>query len=80
MPAQEFKLTEDRESGFGWQQVTERWWAWLDRLARDHAEGKADVDPKLGANTCRHCHLHALCRVESAAAEDAGDGEHGDGA
>lgn len=80
VPAQEFKLTEDRESGFGWQQVTERWWAWLDRLARDHAEGKADVDPKLGANTCRHCHLHALCRVESAAAEDAGDGEHGDGA
>lgn len=77
--AKDFKLTEDRESGFGWRQVTEHWWAWLDRLARDHADGRADVDPKLGGNTCRRCHLGALCRVESAAAQDAGDEEAGDG-
>jgi probable DNA repair protein len=76
VPAEEFRLTEDRESGFGWRQVKEHWWAWLDRLARDHAAGKADVDPKLAGQTCRYCHLEALCRVESAPAD--GDGEQGD--
>jgi len=83
-PATRFKLTEDRESGFGWSQVKEHWWAWLERLARDHADGKADVDPKLGSNTCRQCHLGALCRVEPAALDDAGDDAgdeaHGDDA
>lgn len=78
-PAGEFELTEDRECGFRWEQVTEHWWAWLDRLARDHAAGRADVDPKLGANTCRRCHLAALCRVESAARDDADGEEQGDG-
>lgn len=78
MPAAEFKLTEDREAGFGWRQVKEHWWAWLERLARDHADGKADVDPKLGNNTCRQCHLGALCRVEPAARDDDGDEAHGD--
>ncbi|MGQ0428590.1 MAG: PD-(D/E)XK nuclease family protein [Gammaproteobacteria bacterium] len=72
VPAEAFKLTEQRESGFGWRQVTEHWWAWLDRLARDHAEGRAEVDPKLAAATCRHCHLAALCRVGSGAADDGG--------
>lgn len=79
VPAGEFELTEERERGFGWNQVTEHWWAWLDRLARDHAAGRADVDPKLGANTCRRCHLEALCRVESASAEEEEPEEQGDG-
>lgn len=74
--AEDFELTEDREDGFGWRQVREHWWGWLERLARDYAEGKADVDPKLAASTCRQCHLAALCRVESAPADD--DGETGD--
>ncbi|HXV40625.1 MAG TPA: PD-(D/E)XK nuclease family protein [Steroidobacteraceae bacterium] len=78
VPAAEFKLTEDRESGFGWRQVKDHWWAWLERLARDHADGKADVDPKLGSNTCRQCHLGALCRVQPAAGDDDGDEAHGD--
>lgn len=80
MPAAEFKLTEERESGFGWRQVMDHWWAWLERLAREHADGKADVDPKLGSNTCRQCHLGALCRVERAALEGDGDEAHGDAA
>jgi probable DNA repair protein len=78
VPAEEFRLTEDREGGFGWRQVKEHWWAWLERLALDHAAGKADVDPKLAGQTCRRCHLAALCRVESAPAD--GDGEHADDA
>jgi probable DNA repair protein len=78
VPAAEFRLTEDRESGFGWRQVKDHWWAWLERLARDYAEGKAEVDPKLGSNTCRQCHLGALCRVQPGTGDDDGDEAHGD--
>lgn len=78
MPAAEFKLTEERETGFGWRQVMDHWWAWLERLAHDHADGKAGVDPKLGSTTCRHCHLGALCRVERSALAGDGDEAHGD--
>lgn len=77
--AGEFELTEDREKGFDWPQITQHWWAWLDRLAREHAAGHAEVDPLQGATTCRGCHLGALCRVT--AANDDEDGEEtGDGA
>ncbi len=69
-PAEEFELTEDDEKGFNWRVVTERWWAWLDALARDHAAGRAVVDPKLAGKTCRRCHLGALCRVEPAGARE----------
>ena len=79
VPAPKFKLTEERESGFDWRQVTERWWAWLDQLAQDHAAGKADVDPKLAANTCRRCHLGALCRVAASGADESEPEEVGDG-
>ncbi len=65
LPAGKFRLTEDRQAGFDWQQITTHWHAWLERLARDHVAGRADVDPKLGAMTCRRCHLSALCRVAS---------------
>jgi hypothetical protein len=37
------------------------------------------VDPKLGADTCRLCHLATLCRVEPAGAADVGGEEGGDG-
>lgn len=78
--AEKFALTEDKEKGFGWGPMTERWWAWLDALARDHAAGNAQVDPKLGSKTCRRCHLGTLCRVDPAGAladdeEEAGDGD-----
>ncbi len=72
-PAERFALTEDRESGFSWLQVTAHWRAWLERLAADFRDGRAEVDPKRGADTCRLCHLAALCRVESAASGDAGE-------
>ena len=70
-PAEKFKLTEDRQRGFPWAEITKHWRAWLERLAGDFAAGRAEVDPKLAALTCRHCHLAALCRVEAAAPEDA---------
>jgi probable DNA repair protein len=76
--AEKFALTEDEEKGFDWAAITAHWRAWLERLAADFAGGRADVDPKLGADTCRLCHLGALCRVEAAAQEPAEEGDDGD--
>jgi probable DNA repair protein len=78
VPAPEFELTEDRETGFDWPVIKEHWFAWLERLARDYAAGHAEVDPKLAADTCRHCHLDALCRVAALDPDEAGAGEGGD--
>ena len=75
--AGKYPLTEDREKGFSWGAITERWWAWLESLARNHAAGHAEVDPKLAGQTCRLCHLGALCRVDAAAARDGGEEEAG---
>lgn len=77
MPAARFELTEDRQTGFDWRQITAHWYAWLEQLARDHAAGRAEVDPKLAAATCRQCHLGALCRV-SMVAPDVADAEGAD--
>ncbi|HUG04663.1 MAG TPA: PD-(D/E)XK nuclease family protein [Steroidobacteraceae bacterium] len=76
-PASKFELTEDRQKGFDWRQITAHWRAWLERLAEDFAAGRAIVDPKLGADTCRFCHLAALCRVAPGVPEEA-DGDVGD--
>jgi probable DNA repair protein len=70
LPAGKFELTEDCQKGFNWRQITEHWYAWLEQLARDHAAGRADVDPKLAATTCRNCHLGALCRVATVAPDE----------
>jgi probable DNA repair protein len=80
VPAPRFALTEERETGFDWRVVTERWWAWLDALARDFAAGRAVVDPKLASATCRQCHLGALCRVDAAGAREAPAEDPADGA
>jgi len=77
-PAAQFELTEDRERGFDWQAIRQRWYAWLERLAHDHAAGHAEVDPKLAADTCRYCHLGALCRVAAADPEETAAGEGDD--
>jgi probable DNA repair protein len=77
-PARKFALTEDRAKGFDWTAITQHWWAWLDALARDFAAGRALVDPKLAAATCRRCHLGGLCRVDAAGARDDVPEEAGD--
>jgi len=76
-PASKFALTEEKEAGFEWPEVIAHWHAWLARLAEDFAAGRVEVNPKLGADTCRYCHLEALCRVEPALPEDAAE-EDGD--
>jgi hypothetical protein len=72
-PAAKFRLTEDRQHGFSWGEITAHWRAWLERLAGDFVAGRTEVDPKLAAATCRYCHLAALCRVEPASPDDAPD-------
>ncbi|MFZ2509024.1 MAG: PD-(D/E)XK nuclease family protein [Steroidobacteraceae bacterium] len=69
-PAGQFRLTEDHQVGFEWPAIIRRWHAWLEQLARDHAAGHAEVDPKLAGDTCRNCHLGALCRVEAVAPDE----------
>jgi probable DNA repair protein len=69
-PAAKFALTEEKESGFEWPEVIAHWQAWLQRLAADFAAGHVEVNPKRAADTCRYCHLGALCRVEPASPED----------
>jgi probable DNA repair protein len=75
--AERFALTEDREKGFSWPAIAAHWRAWLERLAGDFAAGKTEVDPKLGSETCRLCHLGALCRVE-VVEPDAGEADGDD--
>jgi len=45
-----------------WSQV-------LERLGREFREGKADVDPRDGARTCRYCNLQSLCRIHESPGE-----------
>jgi probable DNA repair protein len=78
-PAAKLKLTDDGRSGFDWGQVLAHWSAAVERLAGEHAAGRAEVDPKQ-PQTCRGCHLPVLCRVGSrfASDEDLVELEHGD--
>ena len=71
-----FSLTDDRKSGFAWDEIRRHWAVWLGDLARDFQAGSADVDPKL-PGTCRYCHLQMLCRVAPGfdEADEAFDGD-----
>jgi probable DNA repair protein len=45
-----------------WQQLVSEWQVVLDDLADDFMAGNALVDP-VAYNTCDHCDLHSLCRI-----------------
>jgi probable DNA repair protein len=53
-----------------WPGILRQWRAVLERLAADFIAGKAAVDPKSTADSCRHCALPGLCRVRETAAGD----------
>jgi hypothetical protein len=53
-----------------WPGILRQWHAVLERLAADFIAGKAAVDPKSTADSCRHCALPGLCRVRETAAID----------
>lgn len=46
-----------------WQNQLEEWRLQLKQLAEDFQEGIATVDPKDRSESCRHCKLSSLCRI-----------------
>ncbi len=50
-------------------QTISGWRAVLDELGRDFREGRAHVDPKDPAKTCRYCELPSLCRISQGMVE-----------
>ncbi|HVA56239.1 MAG TPA: PD-(D/E)XK nuclease family protein [Gammaproteobacteria bacterium] len=46
-----------------WPALLSHWRATVTALADEFADGEARVDPKHHADTCRCCHLQALCRI-----------------
>lgn len=67
-----------------WPELLTAWRQHLEGLAGDFCDGKAAVDPRR-PGVCRHCHLHALCRIQERAPYSSLDedstfaGEDGDG-
>lgn len=54
------------------------WRDYIERMARDFLEGRAEVDPRDFPKTCERCDLQVLCRVhENRAAAGELDGEEG---
>jgi len=45
-----------------WPALIEDWRHRLENLATDFHAGRAPVDPR-DRQVCKHCHLHALCRI-----------------
>ncbi len=46
--------------------VVADWKSVIEHLAIEHREGRAEVDPAKGEETCRYCPLPALCRFSEA--------------
>jgi hypothetical protein len=42
----------------------EDWRDYIERMARDFLAGRADVDPREYPDTCDHCGLQTLCRIQ----------------
>ena len=53
-----------------WSALLDAWNKELTSLAQAFADGKADVAPKRGAQTCRNCGLGALCRLHERAPDE----------
>ncbi len=46
-----------------WPALLEHWRTAVTALAEEFVQGEARVDPKYQGDTCRYCHLQALCRI-----------------
>lgn len=57
-----------------WPSLLDDWRHGLDGLAADFQAGRAEVNPR-DRQVCRHCHLHALCRIYERTWMDMGSGE-----
>ncbi len=45
------------------------WREYIEQMARDFLAGRADVNPRQHPQTCEHCDLHALCRIQEGQAQ-----------
>ena len=64
-----------------WADLLAGWRRELEMLGQEFAAGEARVDPKRGEQTCRHCDLKPLCRInERAFSIGSPDAEVGEGA
>jgi len=52
-----------------WDTMLAEWQRVLEALAGEYAAGRAVVEPKKGAQTCRYCDLAPLCRIHQHNAE-----------
>jgi ATP-dependent helicase/nuclease subunit B len=59
-----------------WDEQIAHWKITLDTLAENFFNGNAEVDPKNGEETCRHCHLQLLCRIHEEQDPDQDSGQH----
>ncbi|WP_342220733.1 PD-(D/E)XK nuclease family protein [Rickettsiella endosymbiont of Miltochrista miniata] len=46
-----------------WSDLLKHWQTSLEKLAIEFQQGVADVHPKHGPTTCRHCDLQLFCRI-----------------
>ena len=52
-----------------WDELIQFWNDGLHRLAEEFVQGKADVQPRDGEETCRYCSLRHLCRIDAISEE-----------
>jgi ATP-dependent helicase/nuclease subunit B len=73
-----YAKTQPGKTGESLQQVIARWHATLERLAREHRDGRAEVDPAEPNKTCKYCPLPGICRISQddvLSSEEQGDEE-----
>ena len=46
-----------------WEELMHYWETHLTALVHQFLEGRAEVNPFNRSNTCRHCGLETLCRI-----------------
>ena len=63
-------LTGGKSSKVAWPVRLAEWRQVIERLVAEFEAGDARVNPKSGAKTCQHCHLHAFCRIDEIRARD----------
>jgi probable DNA repair protein len=58
-----FMESKQSQGYSGWEQLFRQWRESLEMLAAEIQAGRADVDPKDPATSCRYCPLPSFCRI-----------------
>lgn len=76
--ARAFSESRQARNYGSWESLLADWRTALVRLAEDFARGHAMIDPKNRSNTCRHCEIRLLCRIDERGIEEDDDVEGAD--